>query len=62
MSSIDEIRALAAKHRLSFTFNPGGGEFYRDDLGRCQIHTYDDAEDLGRLRAWLKERGLELDV
>lgn len=49
-----EIRALAARHGLAFTFNAGGGEFYRDGW-RCQISTCDDVDDLAKLRAALVE-------
>ena len=52
--------ALKTKHRLSFTHNPGGGAFYRDDLGDCQIDDYGDYKaDHARLLAWLREKGLE---
>jgi hypothetical protein len=48
------MRTLAAEHGLAFTFNPGGGEFYKSGF-RCQISTYDDIEDLAKLRRALNE-------
>ena len=41
---------LAGIHGLSFTLNPGGGEFYGIGF-RCQISACDDIEDLAKLRA-----------
>lgn len=58
MTPIEEIRALVRKHHLSFTHNPGGGEF-NSEAGRCQISAMDDAEDLATLRVWLVAKGLE---
>lgn len=58
MTPIEEIRALARKHGLSFTYNPGGGEF-NSAAGRCQISAMDDAEDLATLRIWLVAKGRE---
>ena len=59
MKYIEKIRHLASKHKLSFTFNPGGGEFNDINLGRCQISTYDDKKDYEKLLNWLKINGLE---
>jgi len=47
-----EMARLAGIHGLSFTLNPGGGEFYGIGF-RCQISACDDIEDLAKLRAAL---------
>ena len=44
-----EIRRLAGENGLAFTHNPGGGQFYGNGIN-CQITTYDDVEDLAKLR------------
>ena len=51
--AIHEMRRLRRVHELSFTFNPGGGEFYRDGW-RCQISCWNDDDDLVRLREALR--------
>jgi hypothetical protein len=48
--AVQAMRDVAKQHGLSFTFNPGGGEFYNDTGFRCQISTYADIEDLKKLR------------
>ena len=53
-----DLDALRKKHGFRFTHNPGGGEFYHDDL-RCQIGMQDDREDYERFVAWLKENNIE---
>lgn len=55
----NQIKALVRKHGLGFVHNPGGGEFNRQDLGRCQISAQDDADDLATLLAWLRSKGIE---
>jgi hypothetical protein len=53
--ALDEMKKLAAKFHLGFVFNAGGGEFTGPHGWRCQISTYDDEEDLAKLREALKE-------
>lgn len=55
----DTIAELRAKHRLSFTANPGGAEFGHDVHGRFQIHSECFICDLAALKSWLREKGLE---
>lgn len=55
----DKIVALRAKHGLSFTQNPGGGEFGHPVHGRCQVPLHGEGEDYGILLRWLRECGLE---
>lgn len=55
------MRHLKTKHGLHFTHNPGGGEFWRDGLGRLQIGCEDDSADCGALWEWLIGLGLEGD-
>ena len=46
----EAMRVLARVHGLSFTFNPGGGEFYEEGGSwRCQIHCCHDVEDYEKL-------------
>ena len=49
-----KMRDLAYEYRLSFTFNPGGGE-YNVKSFRCQISTYDDVDDYKKLKKAIKE-------
>ena len=49
-SAAAQMRALANEHNLNFTFNMGGGEYYREGGFRCQISTVDDEYDLGKLK------------
>ncbi len=46
---------LAHRHRLGFVQNPGGGEFFKEGWGRCQIGMCDDDEDLATLKQWVAE-------
>ena len=56
----DEMGKLKAKHGLSYTHNPGGGELWRSDIeGTCQIGCQDDKKDYIRLLGWLIDNGLE---
>lgn len=48
-----KLTGLAKDFGLSFTHNPGGGEFYKEDWGRCQISTYDDYDDLVNVLEWI---------
>ena len=50
-----EITRLRYVHGLSYTHNPGGGEFYRGTW-RCQIGCCDDLADLAKLRDAVTER------
>jgi len=45
-----EISRLAHFHGLSYTHNPGGGEFSKLGVA-IQIHGFDDISDLATLRA-----------
>lgn len=54
-----QVCYYATKHALVFTMNPGGGEFNHPTHGRCQVHMEDDQDDLDKLMAWLREKGLE---
>jgi len=45
----DEMVRLKTQYGLSFTHNPGGGEFGRGSW-RCQVHMNDDLADLAALR------------
>lgn len=55
-SPINQIRDLVFKHNLSYTFNPGGAEFYchQKPSWRCQVSAMDDADDLAILQEALK--------
>ena len=60
-SDADLAYALALRHGLSFTHNPGGGQFYRTaptpvDI---QVHMRDAEADYRRLLAGLRAAGLE---
>ena len=48
---------LAVKHGLSFHQNPGGGSFFKEGWGKCQIWLWDDDEDLAKLKQWIVEHG-----
>lgn len=48
------MTALAAVHGLTFTHNPGGGEFGKAGW-RCQIGCNDDLADLAKLRTALSQ-------
>ena len=48
------INSLADSFSLSFTHNAGGGEFFNEQLGSCQIHMQNYADDLKTLEAWLR--------
>ncbi len=50
------ISSLRAEFGLSFTQNPGGGEFYRSGWGRCQISMCDDVADYEHLKQWVISR------
>ena len=51
-----EMARLAKEHGLSFTFNPGGGEFYNQDREfRCQITCCDDRMDYRKLKKAVKQ-------
>ena len=51
----EAMRALANVYGLSYTFNPGGGEFYqRGTSWRCQIHCCHDVEDYEKLKEAVK--------
>lgn len=50
------LTTLAVFHAMTFTQNPGGGEFWHPTFGRCQIHMCDDVEDYEKVRAWLDEQ------
>jgi hypothetical protein len=56
-SAVDEMRRIARCACLSFTHNPGGGEYSDGSGWRCQISTFDDVADLNALRRSLDERG-----
>lgn len=49
-----EIAQLVDIHDLTFTMNPGGGEFQHHALGRLQVYMNDDKDDYERLAAWLR--------
>lgn len=49
----EAMTKLATEHGLSFTHNPGGGEFYKDGW-RCQIHMCNDVADYEKLRKALE--------
>lgn len=48
---------LMRQFGLSFTFNPGGGEFYRDGF-RQQVPAYYASQDYERLREGLLRAGI----
>lgn len=50
-----QLNSLANQYNLSFMHNPGGGEFYNTELGRCQVYLQNYVEDLAKVEAWLKE-------
>jgi hypothetical protein len=47
------MTTLARANKLEFTHNPGGGEFYSAERGRCQISMMDDIEDYQKLCEFL---------
>ena len=60
MNHHDAMGRLKANYSLSYTHNPGGGEFYHSDIAdTCQIGCQDDKEDFERLIAWLKKHDAE---
>ena len=53
---IEKMRTLIRSHPdVSFTFNPGGGEFYSAKRGRCQIYDMlgSEEEDYNKVKDWL---------
>lgn len=55
-AAYEAMMALVAEHHLSFTHNPGGGEFAKrgDATWRCQVANYgDNVADLAKLNAAL---------
>ena len=52
---------LMRQFGLSFTFNPGGGEFYREGF-RQQVPTYYASQDYEQLREGLTRAGMLLDA
>lgn len=49
------IVELTMKYGISFTQNPGGGEFFKQGWGRCQVPLMDTKEDYEILSKWIKE-------
>ena len=53
----DLLQQMVIENDLKFTHNPGGGCFYRDDLGMCQVPAVYYEEDCEILSQWLSEKG-----
>lgn len=53
---IRETIKLARVYRLKFNLNPGGGSYYRDDWGQCQLYMYNPEEDYQILKQWIGEK------
>lgn len=45
------------KHSLSFTYNPGGGEYFHKKYGRLQVYCHNEQEDYEKLFNWVKTGG-----